>query len=330
MKKILQHLFEHKALSRTEAKEVLTNITNNKYNEAQIAAFITVYLMRSMTVEELQGFRDALLELCLPADFEGASTIDMCGTGGDGKNTFNISTLASVVVAGAGYKVTKHGNYGVSSVCGSSNVLEFLGYRFSNNMDVLKKQLDDTNICFLHAPMFHPAMKSVGPIRQLLGVKTFFNMLGPLVNPAQPKQQCVGVFSMELARLYQYIYQQTDKQYAIVHGLDGFDEVSLTGACAVKTPQGEQVITPESFGFQRLTLESIDGGETIGEAARIFIDVLSGKGTSAQENAVIANAALGIQCFKPSASLTDCVAEASESLKAGKAKKTFEKLLATV
>jgi anthranilate phosphoribosyltransferase len=330
MKKILQHLFEHNALSREQAKEVLTNITNNKYNEAQIAAFITVYLMRAMTVEELQGFRDALLELCLPADFEGASTIDMCGTGGDGKNTFNISTLASVVIAGAGYKVTKHGNYGVSSVCGSSNVLESLGYRFTNNMDVLKKQLDQTNICFLHAPMFHPAMKSVGPIRQLLGVKTFFNMLGPLVNPAQPKQQCVGVFSMELARLYQYIYQQTDKQYAIVHGLDGFDEVSLTSSCAVKTPQGEQIITPELLGFQRLTLESIDGGETIVEAATIFKNVLGGKGTAAQENAVIANAALGIRCFKPASSLTDCVAEASESLKSGKAGQTFGRLVEMV
>ena len=327
MKKILQHLFEQKALSREQAKEVLTNITNSKYNEAQIAAFVTVYLMRAITVDELQGFRDALLELCVKINFDGYSTIDMCGTGGDGKNTFNISTLASVVVAGAGYHVTKHGNYGVSSVCGSSNVLEFLGYRFTNDADVLKKQLDQTNICFLHAPLFHPAMKSVAPIRQLLGVKTFFNMLGPLVNPAQPKQQIVGVFSMELSRLYQYIYQKTDKQYAILHGLDGFDEVSLTASCSVKTPQEDYVISPEQLGLQRVTLEAIDGGDTIQEAATIFKSVLDNKGTRAQNEAVIANAAIGIRCFKPTASLTDCVAEARESLESGKAKIGFKKLL---
>jgi anthranilate phosphoribosyltransferase len=330
MKKILQHLFEHKALSREQAREVLTKITANQYNEAQIAAFITVYLMRAITVEELQGFRDALLELCVPIDFEGVSSIDMCGTGGDGKNTFNISTLASVVIAGAGYKVTKHGNYGVSSICGSSNVLEYLGYRFTNDADKLKKQLNDTNICFLHAPLFHPAMKSVGPIRQLLGVKTFFNMLGPLVNPAQPKQQMVGVFNMELARLYQYIYQQTDKQYAIVHGLDGFDEVSLTDACAVKTPQGEYIVTPEQIGFERVTLQQIDGGETIAEAAKIFRHVLNNEATAPQHNAVVANAALGIRCFKPKSSLTDCVAEANESIVSGKAKKAFENLVQMV
>lgn len=328
MKKILQHLFEQKALSREQAKEVLTNITNSKYNEAQIAAFMTVYLMRAITVDELQGFRDALLELCVKINFDGYSTIDMCGTGGDGKNTFNISTLASVVVAGAGYHVTKHGNYGVSSVCGSSNVLEFLGYRFTSDADVLKKQLDQTNICFLHAPLFHPAMKSVAPIRQLLGVKTFFNMLGPLVNPAQPKQQIVGVFNMELSRLYQYIYQKTDKQYAILHGLDGFDEVSLTDSCSVKTPQEDYVVSPEQLGLQRVTLEEIDGGDTIQEAATIFKSVLGNKGTRAQNEAVIANAALGIRCFKPATSLTDCVAEARESLESGKAKIGFERLLA--
>ncbi len=330
MKKILQHLFEQKALSREQAKEVLTNITNSKYNEAQIAAFVTVYLMRAITVDELQGFRDALLELCVKISFADFSTIDMCGTGGDGKNTFNISTLASVVVAGAGYHVTKHGNYGVSSVCGSSNVLEYLGYRFTNDADALKRQLDQTNICFLHAPLFHPAMKSVAPIRQLLGIKTFFNMLGPLVNPAQPKQQIVGVFSMELSRLYQYIYQNTDKQYAILHGLDGFDEVSLTASCSVKTPYEDYVVSPEQLGLQRVTLDDIDGGETIQAAAQIFKDVLDNKGTRAQNDAVIANAALGIRCFKPTSSLTDCVAEARESLESGRAKIGFEKLLNTV
>jgi anthranilate phosphoribosyltransferase len=329
MKKILQHLSQHQSLSHAQAREILVNISENKYNEAQIAAFVTVYLMRSITVEELSGFREALLDLCVPIDLSDYATIDMCGTGGDGKNTFNISTLSSFVLAGAGYKVAKHGNYGVSSACGSSNVLEHFGYQFTNNQDTLRRQLDQSNICFLHAPLFHPALKSVGPIRRQLGVKTFFNMLGPLVNPSQPEQQLVGVFSQELARLYQYIYQKTNKQYAIIHALDGYDEVSLTGNVKVKTPHNEQVITPSDFGKNRLAPEQIFGGDTIEAAASIFINVLEGNGTLAQNDAVAVNTALGIRCYKPNATLLECVVEAEESLQSGKALTSFKTLLSS-
>ncbi len=329
MKKILTQLFEHKKLSKAEAREVLVNISENRYNEAQIAAFVTVYLMRAISVEELQGFREALLELCIAVDLEGVPTIDVCGTGGDGKNTFNISTLASFVVAGAGYKVAKHGNYGVSSASGSSDVLQFLGYQFTNDTDTLRRQLNDANICFLHAPLFHPALKSVGPIRKQLGVKTFFNMLGPLVNPAQPKYQLTGVFSLELARLYQYIFQQIpDKKFAIVYALDGYDEVSLTGDFKLKMNHKEQTLTPQNLNMQPLTAADIFGGDSVASAAKIFAAILRGEGTKAQNNVVCANAGLAIHCIKPETPLLDCIAEAENALLSGAAKRQFERLLA--
>ncbi len=327
MKKILTHLFEHKKLSREKAKEILVNISEGKYNEAQIAAFMTVYLMRSISVDELQGFRDALLELCVPVDLEGVKAIDLCGTGGDGKNTFNISTLSSFIVAGAGYKVAKHGNYGVSSACGSSNVLEHLGYEFTNDVEVLKSQLDKTNICFLHAPKFHPAMKAVAPIRRQLGVKTFFNMLGPLVNPSRPAYQLVGVFSLELARLYQYIFQQGQQQFAIVHALDGYDEISLTGDFKVKTSKEERLLSPLDIGKPILDPTALYGGDTVESAAKIFTTVLEGNGTEAQNHAVTANAGMGIHCIKPEQSITDSIAEARESLLSGAALKQLKALV---
>ncbi len=327
MKAHLSQLFEHKQLSRADARSLLINISEGKYNEAQIAAFITVYLMRAISVDELGGFRDALLELCRPVDFEGIATIDLCGTGGDGKNTFNISTLASFVVAGAGYKVSKHGNYGVSSACGSSNVLEYLGYEFSNDLDVLKTQLDKTNICFLHAPLFHPAMKAVAPIRRQLGIKTFFNMLGPLVNPARPKYQLTGVFSMELARLYQYIFQQTDQQFAIVHALDGYDEISLTGPFRVKTRGKEALYSPEDIGIKTVKAEDLFGGDDVPSAAAIFKKVIGGNGTQAQQDAVCSNAGLAIHCMHPEQNLVDCIEEARESLISKKALQVLEKLV---
>ncbi len=327
MKKILTRLFEHKHLTRTEAKEVLTNISNNKYNESEISAFITVYLMRAISVDELNGFRDALLELCLQIDLEGVETIDLCGTGGDGKNTFNISTISSFVVAGAGYKVAKHGNYGVSSKSGSSNVLEALGYKFTNDNDILKKQLDKTNLCFLHAPLFHPAMKAVAPIRRQLGIKTFFNMLGPIVNPSFPKYQMVGVFNLELARLYQYVFQQTEKQYAIVHALDGYDEISLTGNVKIKTNHWEKILSPSQFGKKKLTQESLFGGDTVAEAAKIFVNVLENNATNPQKDAVSVNSGLAIHCICPEKSLIDCVAEATEAIENGKSLKQFKALI---
>jgi anthranilate phosphoribosyltransferase len=328
MKKILNHLFENKTFSRQEAQRILTSIALGEFNASQIAAFITAYGMRNITVAELQGFRDAMLELCIKLDFSEYALVDLCGTGGDGKDTFNISTLASFVVAGAGYKVAKHGNYGVSSGCGSSNVMEYLGYKFTNQQDVLKRSLDTAGICFIHAPLFNPAMKTVAPIRKELGVKTFFNMLGPMVNPAQPKNQIVGVFSLELARLYAYLYQDTDKNYTILHAVDGFDEVSLT--CDFKTfgKNGEALMTVADLGFIQIDEALIKGGDTVESSAEIFKNVLNGEGTSAQQNVVLCNAALAIQTIDPTKSFADCFYEAEESLMGKLALQSFKKLIA--
>ncbi len=327
MKKILNHLFEQKTFGKDESKEILTNITLGKYNASQMAAFMAAYCMRNITVEELEGFRDGMLELCLKADLHEYELIDLCGTGGDGKDTFNISTLASFVVAGAGYKVSKHGNYGVSSGCGSSNVIEYLGYTFSNDTDHLKRSLDNAGICFLHAPLFHAAMKTVAPIRKELGVKTFFNMLGPLVNPARPKYQMVGVFSLELARLYAYLYQKSDTKYTIVHALEGYDEISLT--CDFKTfsASGEHIHSIAQLGFEKIDPEKIGGGSTVKDSADIFKAVLEGVGTTEQNNVVVCNAAVAIHTIKPEQSFADCFYEAEESLQSKKALNSFKKML---
>ncbi|TKC06274.1 anthranilate phosphoribosyltransferase [Pedobacter frigoris] len=326
MKKILNHLFENKTFSRTEAQKILTSIALGEFNTSQVAAFITAYGMRNITVAELQGFRDAMLDLCIKLDFSDYELVDLCGTGGDGKDTFNISTLASFVVAGAGYKVAKHGNYGVSSGCGSSNVMEYLGYTFTNDQDTLKRSLDSAGICFIHAPLFNPAMKTVAPIRKELGVKTFFNMLGPMVNPAQPKNQIVGVFSLELARLYAYLYQDTDKNYTILHAVDGFDEVSLT--CDFKTfsKRGEALVSVADLGFSEIDEQAIKGGDTVESSAEIFINVIHGSGTDAQQNVVLCNAALAIQTIDSTKSFSDCFYEAEESLLSKNALGSFNKL----
>jgi len=327
MKKILNQLFEHQHLDKEQAREILINIANQQYNSSQVAAFITVFLMRSVSVEELKGFREALLDLCVKIDFSGFDTIDLCGTGGDGKNTFNISTLSSFVVAGAGYKVAKHGNYGVSSVSGSSNVLEHLGFTFTNKENVLQKQLDKANISFLHAPLFHPAMKSVAPIRKELGVKTFFNMLGPLVNPSLPNNQIVGVFNLKVMRLYNYIYQGLNKNYTIVHSLDGYDEISLTAPFRMINNSKEDILMPESLGFKKRSQKDITGGNSIIDAARIFINVLKNESTTAQKNVVIANSAMAIQCINPELSMENCIDQAKTSIESEKAFRSFNTLL---
>ena len=327
MKKILAHLFEYKSFSRKEAYDILTNIATGKYDTHQIAAFMTIYGMRSIRVEELGGFRDAMYDLCHKINFDDLDIIDMCGTGGDGKNTFNISTLASFIVAGAGYKVAKHGNVGVSSGCGSSNVMESLGYQFTADQDTLKRQIDRSNICFLHAPLFHPAMKTVAPIRRSLGVKTFFNMLGPLTNPANPKFQSVGVFSLELARLYGYLYQNTDKQYNIIHSLDGYDEISLTGDFKIINNQGERYFTPGEIGLQAIKQDDLAGGDTVEEAAAIFKTIIQGEGNEIQNKVVLTNAAFGIQVFHPELSFADCYQQASDSLLGKKALHSLNTLI---
>lgn len=326
MKQVLTDLIEHRSLSRETAHQVLVDLTSGKVNLSQIAAFMTVYMMRSITVDELQGFRDAMLELCLPVKFD-QPVIDVCGTGGDSKNTFNISTLSSFVVAAAGQPVAKHGNYGVSSVSGSSNLLEYFGYKFTNDIDALKQSLDRANICFMHAPLFHPAMKNVAPIRKELGVKTFFNMLGPMVNPAFPERQLVGVFSLELARQYGYLYQNTNKQFVILHALDGYDEISLTGDFKYFSNRGERMAAPADLGLPRLTYADLKGGDTVEEAAQVFMRVLEGTGTAAQNAVVTANAGMALYAANQAAGLPTALARASEALKSGKALAAFKKLI---
>ena len=325
MKQLLNRLINHETISKEEAKSAIVNISKGEYNESQIAAFLTVYMMRSITVEELEGFRDALLELCLRVDLAQYDPIDLCGTGGDGKDTFNISTLASFVTAGAGVPVAKHGNYGVSSGCGSSNVMEYLGIKFSSEKDFLKRSMDEAGICFLHAALFHPAMKNVAPIRKNLGVKTFFNMLGPMVNPAFPKNQVVGVYSLELARMYAYLYQKTEKKFTILHALDGYDEISLTGKTKAISNNLETMLQPEDFGVKQISSEAISGGNTVKSAAEIFINILHGKGSEAQRNVVCANAAMAISTAKK-LKLEQAFPAAKESLDSGKALNSFLQL----
>lgn len=329
MKQRLNRLFEHQTLTREEAYETLHEIAGQQVNDCQVASFLTVFRMRSVTLEEMQGFRDAMLSLCRSVDLSAFDAMDLCGTGGDGKDTFNISTLTSFVVAGAGVCVTKHGNNGVSSICGSSNVLAHLGVHFTAEESVLKRCLEKAGICYLHAPLFHPAMKHVAPIRRALKVRTFFNMLGPLVNPSRPKCQLVGVFNLELARLYAYLLQRDESRYTVVHSLDGYDEISLTGAVKMISAEGEQIIEPQALGFARVAPEALFGGEDIAAAAKIFLDVLQGEGTVAQRAAVLANASTAIRTALPSLSWEEARARASESLDSQKAWGAFQALVET-
>ena len=323
MKEILDHLIEFKTLDRKTAQKVLMELAKGEFNTSQMAAFLTTYMMRPVTVDELEGFRDAMLELCIRVDLDEYDAMDLCGTGGDGKDTFNISTLSSFIVAGAGQNVAKHGNNGVSSICGSSNLLNAFGHEFTNSEDELKSSLDRSGLCFLHAPLFHPAMKNIAPVRRELGVKTFFNMLGPMVNPAFVKKQIVGVFNLELARLYAYLYEQSDKQYAIIHSLDGYDEISLTGPYKMISNSGEKVVDPDRK-YQPIDLR---GGDTIEESANLFLDILKGKGTEAQEAVVLANAGLALFAAQQDRSYGDALGLAEESLRSGKALESFNKFI---
>ena len=323
MKEVLNILFEHKTLSREQAKQILIGIGKGEYNSSSVAAFMSVYLMRTISVEELSGFRDALLELCLPVKFDTSETIDIVGTGGDGKDTFNISTLSCFVVAGVGVKVSKHGNYGVSSVTGSSNVLEAIGYKFTSDVAVLNRQLNEAGICFMHAPLFHPAMKNVAPVRKELGVRTFFNLLGPLVNPCRPKYMLLGTYNLEIMRLYNYLLQETDHRYSIIHSLDGYDEISLTGNYKVVSAKKEEIVEPKI----KFKAEELSGGKTVNESANIFMKILNGEGTQGQNEVIVANAAVAINCTKQNLPLEECIEMARESILSKKALKVFEKLI---
>lgn len=327
MKAILNKLYNHERLSKSEAKQILKDIAAEKYNDAHLASFMTVFMMRSITADELSGFRDALKELSIKVDLSDYNTIDIVGTGGDGKDTFNISTLTSFIVAGTGQKVAKHGNYSVSSQSGSSDMLESFGYHFTNDETILRAHLEQANICFLHAPKFHPAMKAVGPTRKALALKTFFNMLGPLVNPSSPKNQMLGTFNLEIARLYHYILQDEDVNYGIIHGLDGYDEISLTSGFKLFTKNGEQIINPEDLGQKKIQQSALFGGNSVADAAKIFKSILEGNGTKAQNSVVLTNAAFALKIVDETKSFENAFSEAKESLFGLKAKQKLEKLV---
>lgn len=320
-------MFEHKSLSREEARDIMLNIADGKYNDNQLSAFMTVYLMRSITPDELSGFRDAILMRRVPVDFGDVKAIDIVGTGGDGKNTFNISTASCFVVAGTGRKVVKHGNYGASSVSGSSNVLEQHGVKFTADIDKLKRSLDESGVSFLHAPFFSPALKSVGPVRRSLKMRTFFNMLGPLVNPTLPKNQLLGVYNLKLMRLYRYIAQNEGINCTIVHSLDGYDEISLTSPFKVTNNTSEHVLTASDMGLTGGTEKDLYGGDSVEEAAAIFDDVLAGRASDPKKNCVIANAAYAILTLEPELPLQQAVKEAKESLESGAALDRFNKFI---
>ncbi len=327
MKSILNHLFAHKTLSEKQAYEVLLNISKGNCNPSEMAAFMTVFLMRPITVEELSGFRKVLLDLCLRVNLNDYDTLDIVGTGGDGKNTFNISTATCFIVAGAGIKVSKHGNYGVSSTSGSSNVMEHLGYKFKNDEAKLQEEIEKAGICFLHAPLFHPALKNVAPVRKALGVRTFFNIMGPLVNPAFPKYQMLGTYNLEIARAYNYLLQDTDKQFTIVHSLDGYDEISLTADACVFDNQGQHLYSPEEIGKRRVFQTDLYGGNSIPEAAKLFTKIIKGEGTWAQSSTVLANAALAINCTGAYQTYEEAYQAAVESLESGKAYQVLQNLI---
>jgi anthranilate phosphoribosyltransferase len=327
MKEILEYLFNHHTLSKSEAKATMIEIAQNKFNSTEVTAFTSVFLMRNITLKELEGFREALLQMAVPVSLDASDAIDIVGTGGDGKDTINISTLASFVVAGAGQKVTKHGNYGASTITGSSNVLEELGYQFNSDSDKLSEDLERANICFLHAPYFHPALQSVGALRRALGMRTFFNLLGPLVNPAKPQFSMIGVYNMEIARIYQYLLQKDQRDFVLVHGLDGYDEISLTHDTKIITKEGEEIYSTEDLGFNSIKPESIKAGETTQETAKIFRNILTGQGTKQQNSVVLANAAVALYHTHKFGSYEDCLQLAEDSLKSGKALKSLDLLL---
>jgi len=327
MKDVLNSLYEYKSLKKDTAKEILKNLAQGKYNNSQVASFLTVYLMRSITVDELEGFREAMLELCIPVNLSAYDPIDLCGTGGDGKDTFNISTLSSFLVAAAGQPVAKHGNNSVSSVCGSSNILSHFGVKFTNDISRLEKSIESTGLCYLHAPLFHPAMKNVAPIRQELGIKTFFNMLGPMVNPAFVKKQLVGVFSLELARLYAYLYQRSDSEFAIVHALDGYDEISLTDGFKMITRNNEYIFHPGDLGLGTVDPKELYGGKDVDDAAKIFIGILEGNGTKAQSDVVIANAGISLYGSGFVTTVNEAIELAREALNSGAALNRFRKFV---
>ena len=328
MKEVLKRLIAGgENLKREEVKDIMVNITHEAYPTEQIAALLIGLQMKGITDDELLGFRDGLLETGTPVDLSPYQPIDIVGTGGDGKNTFNISTCACFVVAGAGYKVAKHGNYAATSVSGASSVLENHGVKFQKDPDKLRQSMEETGMVYLHAPLFANGMKYVGPVRRALGVPTCFNLLGPLINPCRPTYQLLGVANLSQMRLYNSVLQKMDVEYGIVNSTDGYDEISLTGAFKVLTRHSERVWNVQETGLEQTKAEDIYGGKTAEEAKKLFDNVLEGTSTKAQKDVVLANAAFAIQLIAPEKALEECLAEARESLESGKALQTLKRFI---
>ena len=328
MKTILNRMLNHEELTREETKEILLGITRSEYPNEQITALLTALQMRGITVDELLGFRDGILESGVPAILDCDRYIDVVGTGGDCKNTFNISTTSCFVIAGAGYKVAKHGNYASTSTSGASNVIEQHGIKFTSDMDKLNRSINECGMVYLHAQLFARAMKFVGPIRKALPFPTCFNLLGPIVNPSQPKCQLLGVANLDQMRLYNNVYQKIGIDYGIVNSIDGYDEISLTGDFKVTTNDYERIFKPSDLGLHTAQPEELVGGADAKEAAQIFDNVLENKALPAQKDVVIANAAFGIQVYeKGKKPIEECIEIARESLESGKALATFKKFV---
>ena len=326
MKNLLQNLISSTDLSFEESRQAILKIGSGEINPAQIAAFLMGIQQKGITVDELKGFREGMLELAIGIDLTEFDAMDVCGTGGDGKDTFNISTTSAFVVAGAGQNVAKHGNHGVSSPVGSSTVLEHLGVKFTNDVDFLRAKIEKAGICYLHAPLFHPAMRFVGPIRKELGIKTFFNILGPLMNPAKVQKQLSGVFDLKTFELYKDLFLSTGTKFGVLHALDGYDEVSLTGDFRLANNQSDRVLEPNDFGFANINAQQLSGGNTLEESAKIMTDILKNEGTKAQTDTVIINAAVALSVARD-INIEEGIAQAKESLESGKALRSLELLV---
>lgn len=324
MKKFLNTLIQGGTLTYHEALEAINRIATGDAGTAQSAAFLMGIQQKGITAVELRGFRQGMLDLATQIDLPEA--MDVCGTGGDGKDTFNISTTSAFVAAGAGVRIAKHGNHGVSSAVGSSTVLEYLGVKFTNDAEQLRAKLDQAGICYMHAPLFHPAMRYVAPVRKELGVKTFFNILGPLMNPAMVNSQLTGVSDLKTFELYKELFQGQAGNYAVIHALDGYDEVSLTGAFRIWSGDRDEICNPDDLGLSRVAAVDLSGGDSLADSGRILTEILQGKGTAAQNAAVLANAGLAISTYR-GVSLQAGVEQAAASLKDGKAYKSFLALI---
>ncbi|PHR44618.1 MAG: anthranilate phosphoribosyltransferase [Fluviicola sp.] len=327
MQATLTQLIQHRSLTKSQAKEIILGIGKDAFSDHEIVGLMVSLQTRSLTLDEIQGFREALLELAITPDIDASNAIDLCGTGGDGKNTFNISTTTSFVLASMGYQVIKHGNYGVSSMCGSSNVLEHLGVKFSNDSGDLNKQKEQFNLCFLHAPLFHPVMKKVAPLRKSLGIPTFFNIMGPLVNPVQPAYQLTGTFSLELARIYHHVLSSHRKNYSVLHSMDGYDEISLTGDTRVFSKLDDTILNATNVNVESINPQEIHGGDSTEEAAQILTSILKGEGTSSQNLVVALNTAQGIVTLNPAKKIDEAFATALAHIHSGDAFRHFESFI---